>query len=157
MPRWGWSVSHRHDTTLKLQRHARERVIGINHHVTVILIDLCDYHVLDPALVVAMRKKTHTRLNLINAAKRFSWHSLLQRLVSFSVSFFGRQGHFKTLARRLTLKRSLKGGQQPPAPMLVFQRLVAPYSRPNVTNRTVGTQGVVNGYVFPDADPLGRT
>ena len=26
-----------------------------------------------------------------------------------------------------------------------------------MTNLTVGTQGVVNGHVFPDADPLRRT
>ncbi|GEC17710.1 hypothetical protein NWI01_36020 [Nitrobacter winogradskyi] len=74
---WGWSVPYCNDATLKLKRHARKRVIGINYHIPIILIDLGNNHVLYTALVVAVREKTHSRLNLIYTAKRFSRHSLL--------------------------------------------------------------------------------
>ena len=59
-------------------------MIRINYDVPVILIDLGNNHVLYSALIIAVRKKTHSRLNLIYTAKRFSRHSLLQRLVPFS-------------------------------------------------------------------------
>jgi hypothetical protein len=46
---------------------------------------------------------------LIYTAKSFSRHSLLQRLVPFSVGLFRRQRYFKSFARSPTLERSLKG------------------------------------------------
>ncbi|YBW38538.1 hypothetical protein ACMYR2_1043 [Nitrobacter sp. TKz-YC01] len=120
VPCWGWSIPYCHDTTLKLKCHAGKRVIGVNYHIPVILIDLGNNHVLYSALVVAVRKKTHSRLNLIYTAKRFSRHSLLQRLVPFSISLFGRQRHFKSIACNPTLERSLEGGQQPSTSMLIL-------------------------------------
>lgn len=107
--RWSWSVAYCHDATLKLERHAGKRVIRINYYIPVILIDLGNDHILNSTLIVAVRKKTHSRLNLIYTAKRFSRHSLLQRLVAFSVSLFRRQRHFKPLARSPALERALKG------------------------------------------------
>ncbi|ABA04040.1 hypothetical protein Nwi_0775 [Nitrobacter winogradskyi Nb-255] len=65
-------------------------MIRINYDVPVILIDLGNNHVLYSALIIAVRKKTHSRLNLIYTAKRFSRHSLLQRLIPFPISIFGR-------------------------------------------------------------------
>ena len=103
-------------------------MIGINHHITVIFIDFSNHHILDPTLVVTMREKTHSRLNLIDTAKRFSRYSLLQRLVSFSVSLFRRQRQFKTVACNPALERSLKGRQQSSTPLLIFQRFIAPHS-----------------------------
>lgn len=128
MSRWSWSVAYCHDAPLKLQRHSGKRVICIYYHIPVILIDLGNDHVFNPTLVIAVRKKTHSRLYLINTAKRFSRHSLLQRFIPFSVGFLRRQRHFKSIARSPTLERSLKGRQQTSTPVLIFQRLIAPHS-----------------------------
>lgn len=152
-----WSISHSDNANLKLQRHAGEWVIRINHDVPVILVDLSNHHILDTTLIVTVREKTHSRLDLINTAKRFNGYPLLQRLVSLPVCLLRRQDHVQTLACNPALERSLKGRQQPPTPMLILQRLIAPHRRPNVTDRTVSTQGVINGHVFPDANPLRRT
>lgn len=126
--RRSWSVAYRHDATLKLERHTGKRVIRINYYIPVILIDLGNDHIFNSTFVVAVRKKTHSRLNLIYTAKRFSRHSLLQRLVALSVSLFRRQRHFKPFARSLTLERTLKGRQQTSTPVLIFQRFIAPHS-----------------------------
>lgn len=73
----GRSISHSHDANLKLERHTSERVIGINHHIPVILIDLGNHHIFDTTLIITMREKTHPRLDLINTAKRLNGYPLL--------------------------------------------------------------------------------
>lgn len=77
MSRWCRSVPHRNNIHLEFKGHTGERMIGINHHIPVIFIHLGDHYVLDPTLVITMREKTHSRLNLIDATKRFSRHTLL--------------------------------------------------------------------------------
>lgn len=103
------SIAYCHDATLELERHAGKRMIRIDYHIPVFLVDLGNDHIFNSTLVVAVRKKTHSRLYLIYTAKRFSRHSLLQRLVPFSVSLLRRQRHLKPFTRSPTLERSLKG------------------------------------------------
>lgn len=55
LARWSWSVAHCYDAPLKLERHARKRVIRINYYIPVILIDLGNDHVFNSTFVVAVR------------------------------------------------------------------------------------------------------
>src|SRR5205814_3179490 len=52
----------------------------------------------------------------------------------------------------LALEGPFEAGQQPPAAVLILQRLVTPYCRADVADRAVGAQRVVEAHVLSDTD-----
>src|SRR6185437_6022599 len=117
-----------------------------------VFVDLGDDHALHAAVIIATREKTHPGLNLVYPAKRLGGHPLLQHLFALAISIFGRQRHLEALALYPAIKGAFEGGQQPPAAVLILQRLVAPHRRTDVANRAIGAQRVVESHVLSVAD-----